>query len=295
MKEVSQLAKNETKKMHNLKESIKKLNVSELYFDISIVLLLVVFRLVMPSFLSIDPSSEIFEVVVLALLFLFPMIIFISLGKIMGNFRKHRSGVLLMLLCIISIIIISIAILALLEDIYEQYLEGMLIISPAGFFLASVVLGYSSKTKGFLKAVTIAGVILVIGVLVSIIIFMLGERLFEDSFSLVASSAAFLASILFFIVLPRRFVKWMEKKEAVKRFVNQLFVILSAISFACWYYLSETFLVVTNDLGFTQTSSNYMFFFLAVFLFRLMLAFEPPKNRLNIAIGLIVLVISYFV
>ena len=147
----------------------------------------------------------------------------------------------------------------------------------------------------FLKAVTIAGIIFLLGGMVAIGIYMLSERLYKDSFSLIASLGSVLAGFLVFIYLPRKLAKWSEKSRSVQKFLTNTFAVLSAISFAVWFYISDNQLISTDEFGITYKSSLIELYWGAIFLFRLMMALEPPKNRINMIIGLVVLVVSYLI
>jgi hypothetical protein len=281
--------------MKNVEKYIKTLNINELLFDFFVALLLIILQKLFPVIANTNISGDFYDTILLLVLFLFPLIILINVGKMAGNYRQHKSGFLLGALSILTIFLVAFAIMSVLDDYYDYFLDNIAPVVLLVAFLPAVLLGFLSKTKSFLKAVTVSGIIFLLSGIVIIGIYMLAERLYKDSFSLIALGSSVIAGFFVFIYLPRKLVRQSEKSRNVQKFLTNTFAVLSAISFSVWYYVSDNQLISTDEFGIIYESSLIELYWGAIFLFRLMMALEPPKNKMNMIIGLVVLVISYLI
>jgi FlaA1/EpsC-like NDP-sugar epimerase len=198
-------------------------------------------------------------------------------------------------LSLLTVVFVGLAIFIVLEDYYNYFLDDIALLAFLVAILPALLLGFYSKAKNFLKIITVSGLLFLLGIIGIMAIYLLSENLYKDSFSLLVSIIIVVVGFVVFVFLPRTLVKWSLKKESGRKFLANAFAILSALSFAAWHFISENQLISQDDFGNTYESSLFNLYWLAVLLFRLMLAFEPPKNRLNLIIGLIIIFVSYII
>ena len=268
----------------SLKKFFKNININELYFDIFIAVSAVILRIIAEktNFLSNESSSF-----VLITTF-FSSLIFFYFGKKIYSFIKHKSNWkwLFILLGLLTGVMIFFALMTTWEayniDFEVKELNGVALL----VFLMALLFGLISGGKFFVKATKITGIITVIIIAAGGFIYLLQERLLDDLFSILVLVGILILSVIFIIILPVLIIKRIEKNEKSKKiFINTL-AVLSALSFAMWSLLVNEYNGSMRDLFSTYIA--------AMFLFRIMLALEPPKNKTNMIIGVITVLFMFF-
>ncbi|MBN2663943.1 MAG: hypothetical protein JXR68_09870 [Bacteroidales bacterium] len=279
--------------MLNLKTELKKINLNELLFDGFIILSFMVMKFFLQNSTILDISDTKNHEVLSVLLLIFPAFIYLYLGKITSSFIKNKSGILLILFSFITAIVITLSIEFTLGKHYEILFDDFSIIY---LFLTipAFIFGLISHYKGFKKAVIISGIVVILLLVAIAVVFMLSEDLFTVGLNIIILGVAIILGVFILIFTPIFLIKIIKKNSKVKKQIINLITFLTGLSFAFWYFISEKLLISQSALGVIK-SSNFGYYFLAIFLFRILIAIEPPKNKLNMIIGAIVVIISLLI
>jgi len=279
----------------SLKNIFKNINIDTLLFDILLLIIVntITSFIVNNNYLIFTEETDMYPIsIVMGFLLL---VLFISIGEIIGRYKKHDKKLSWWLILVI-LFFTGFSILLISEDMFkERFLFRIFIVSSSIVMIAGFLLGYFSRVKNFAKSIKKTGIItfvisLMALIFLVILLFFNGENIFDPAY-LTFIVSLFVGIIVFFLILPPRIANFIQKNVNFQKSLIYTFIILSAVTFSLWDIITENNLTITDALGFTRKSGMYPVAYLPLLAYRFLFAMAPPKNKINMIIGVIVLVI----
>lgn len=279
----------------SFKTIFKNINFDTLLFDILLLLIAntITILAVNNNYLSFTEETNMYPISIIMGFLLF--VLFISIGEIIGRYKKYGKPLAWWLIALI-LFLTSFSLLAISEDIFkERLLFRIFIIVAFVLVIAGFLLGYFSRIKGIEKSIKSTSVVtfivsLVMLVFVISIAWFNGEDVLDPAYLLLFSSI-FVGIIVLFGVLPPRIARLIQKSDGFKKVLIYVFVVLSAVTFSFWDIITQNNCTITDSLGMSHKSGIYPLAYLPLLTYRFLFALSPPKNKTNMIIGAVVLII----
>lgn len=279
----------------SLKNLLKKINTDELIFDI---LLLIIANAV--SFFFVNEKLLFFEentdpYLIASVICILIFILFINVGEMIGRYKKHDKIKRMKIVFVVFMLITVFSLFMITEDILEdvdRYLMKLFPFISLIFMILGFLLGYYSKVKSFKKSMKLSGIIAFILMTVALSLFILNaldRNNFDNSYAIIGGVALILG-IVFFLILPSRFASFVLKRENVKKSIIYVFLILSVVIFSLWDFTVNEYFTYEEYPGYIKKNEMFFIAYLPLISYRFLMAAAPPKNTLNMIIGIAVLV-----
>ncbi len=280
----------------SLKSILKKINIDALLFDILLLVIAntITFFIVNDNFVNFTEETDMYPISFVMEFLIF--VLFISLGEIIGRYKKHGKKLSWWLILLI-IVLTGFSILLISEDMFkERFLFRIFIVSSSILITAGFLLGYFSRVKNFAKSMKTTGIVsFIVSFIILVLLILLlvnnNENILDPAY-LTLLVSLFVGIILFFLVLPSRIANFIQKITNFKKILIYTFIIFAAISFSLWDIVTETNFTTTDSFGFIKRSGMYPVAYLPLIAYRFLFAMAPPKNKINMIIGVTVLIIT---
>ncbi len=272
-----------------------KLNIEELLFDGFLLLIAAIGRYFfvnekLITFNEYTSSTMVGSIIAVCLL-----ILFVYIGAVFGRYKEHKKAKKIRFLLFFVFLWLIVSALIPMEDIMrsvENYrtTNTFLIVFLITILLGSL-LGFLSKSKSLQKALKIFGITAFIIELIGVGLFIFIE-VNHNQLHLndkVFSGIALLLGVLIFLVFPPLFFKLTEKSAFFRKLTLSTYSIIIALIFSMWDFL--TYSSYTDDAGFEHKDVSLVYVAASLVVFRFLVALAPPKNKLNMIIGAVVLII----
>lgn len=282
-----------------IKQYLKNLNIDELLFDI---LLLVVANalglfIISDKLFAFNENTDAFRVGTVIAFGIF--ILSINIGTLYGKYKEYKKAKKLRLVFVFFILFLAFMFFLITGEILDDLdslAKSMFPFISLLSMIAGFSLGYFTVLKGFKKSLKTTGIVSFSLLIIALSVFSF-LAINHNDFSIVywlIDAAAIVLGIIFLIILPSKTASFILKRDKLKKAIGYFFVILSAIIFSLWSFTNENIFTSVDEFGFLHKSSFYELAFLPIVVYRFLLAAAPPWNKVNIIVGGIVLILTYY-
>ncbi len=274
-----------------IKSIFKNINIDTLLFDILLLITanFITFFIVNNGFLTFDENTDmdILSIVTYFLVFF----LFVSIGELVGRYKFSKKR---WIFFVVLLLLTFFSLLGTLDDIFnvDIYYYHIFIIATPASMSAGFLLGFLFRTKNFKKSIKITGIVvfvIITGVLI-LLVFIIGiEKL--SVYDYIKGGVIFTLNIIFFLILPSKFADFVLKRKKIKKMLIYFFVIITSVVFALWDIFTENSFIVTDSFGNVRREDLFYLAYLPLISYRFLFALAPPKNKINMIIGVVVLLI----
>lgn len=282
--------------MELLKKTLKGINIDELLFDIPLLIITsyISFFLFNDNLLNTDIERDSYIVTAGAGILVF--LLFINVGEILGRYKEANNFKRIRIVFVSFVLLSAVSLLFIVGNIIEEIdrrESDMLIIIIMACMIPGFLIGYYSKVKSFKKAMKVSGIITFTFLVIALCLFILSQinQNHLREVEIVFAAILFIVGIVFFLILPSKTASFITKRRKLKEFIIYTFIIISALTFSLWDFVINEEYIVEDLPGYFRKDEFYYLMYLPLIVYRFLLAAAPPKNKINVIIGIVVLLV----